>query len=248
MLRRFAFVCLILLSVRAVALDFPPAPLKQHVNDYAGVLKPQEIQEIDAMLLQHEKQTSNQIIVAVFPTLDDESLEDWTNRLFIHWGVGQKQNNNGVLLAVFMKERKVRIEVGYGLEGVMTDALSSRIIRNEIAPAFRENRYGDGIRNAVIGIQKAIAGEYKGVEEPQTGEPVKIPISTIIFILFVIYMLYRSRNSSQTLGRRRRGGWWWIPPGGFGGGGGGWGGGSGGGGWGGGGGGSSGGGGASGSW
>jgi uncharacterized protein len=244
--RRFTFVFLILLSTFSFALDFPAAP-KQHVNDYAGVLKPQEVQEIDAMLMQQEKETSNQIVVAIFPTLDDESLEDWTNRLFINWKLGQKENNNGVLLAVFIKEHKIRIEVGYGLEPTLTDAISSRIIRNEIAPAFRENRYGDGIRAAVIAIEKAIAGTYQPVEEPQQNEPPPIPIGTIIFVLFVLYAIYRSRNSSQTYGRRSRGGWWWIPPGGFGGGGGGWGGGSGGG-WGGGGGGSSGGGGASGSW
>jgi uncharacterized protein len=247
-LRRFTFICFILCCASAFALDFPAAP-KQHVNDYAGVLKPEEVQEIDAMLSQNEKETSNQIVVAIFPTLDDESLEDWTNRLFIKWGLGQKENNNGVLLAVFIKEHQVRIEVGYGLEPTLTDALSSRIIRNEIAPAFRENRYGDGIRAAVIAIEKAIAGQYKPTEEPRQGEPPPIPIGTILFVLFILYTIYRSRNSSQTYGRRRYGGWWWLPPGGFGGGGGGgWGGGSGGGGWGGGGGGSSGGGGASGSW
>lgn len=245
-------VCIALLisfcCVSAFGLDLPGPP-KQHVNDYAGILSAQQMQDLEAMLSEQEKQTSNQVLIAIFPALEDESLEDYTNRLFEKWGIGQKRLDNGVLIAVFLKEKKVRLEVGYGLEGKLTDALSSRIIRNEIAPAFQQNRYYDGLRAAVVAIQKVIAGEYQPVAAPQEKPRETPPVQLFIFVLILLYIIYRSRNSGTTYrGRRGGGSGWGYFPGGFGGGGGDWGGGSGGGGWGGGGGGSSGGGGASGGW
>lgn len=248
---RFVFILLLILQpLCAHALDFPAAP-KQRVNDYAGILKEPEKAELESLLQRHEQETSNQIVVAIFPSLEQESLEDFTNRLFERWRIGQKVNNNGVLLAVFLQDRKVRIEVGYGLEGKLTDALTSRIIRNELAPPFRNGQYGAGITAAAVAIQKAIAGEYKPAV-PQKG-PDQLPISpgTLIFLGFIfLYMIYRARNRGTYIdrrGRRRRDDSWFIFPGGFGsGGGGGWGGGGGGGFSGGGG--MSGGGGASGSW
>jgi uncharacterized protein len=245
-------VCIALLislcCVSVFGLDLPGPP-KQHVNDFAAILNAQQKQDLEVMVSDLEKQTSNQVLIAIFPALDDESLEDYTNRLFEKWGVGQKSQNNGVLITVFLKEKKVRIEVGYGLEPQLTDAISSRIIRNEIVPAFQQNRYYDGLRAAVIAIQKVIAGEYQPVAAPgQEKQRETPPVQLFIFVLVLLYIIYRSRNSSTTYrGRRRNGSGWWYFPGGFGGGGD-WGGGSGGGGWGGGGGGSSGGGGASGGW
>jgi uncharacterized protein len=248
------FLILILLvccsPVSGNALDYPPAPTVR-VNDYAGVLQTAEKQELESILKQHETNTSNQIVVAIFPTLEQESLEDYVSRLFERWKIGQKMNNNGVLLAIFLKERQVRIEVGYGLEGRLTDALSSRIIRNEIAPEFRVARYGAGIKKAVLAIQQAIAGEYKPVAQPRQPDQVVSPGTIFIAMLVLFYLIYRARNRGMYIdprGRRRqRDNDWFIFPGG------GWGGGGGGGGWGGGGGfsgggGMSGGGGASGSW
>ncbi len=209
---------------------------------------------MESILRQHEKETSNQIVVAIFPSLEQESLEDYVNRLFEKWGIGQKVNNNGVLLAIFLKERKVRIEVGYGLEGRLTDALSARIIRNEIAPDFRAGRYGAGIQKGVLAIQKAIAGEYKpAVPQEQPPEQVFSPETIFIAVMIFLYIIYRARNRGTYIdrqGRKRyRDDGWFIYPGGFGHGGG-WGSGEGGGGGGdfGGGGGMSGGGGASGDW
>jgi uncharacterized protein len=252
--RRF-LILLLLASWPAFSygLDFPPAPTVR-VNDYAGVLQPQEKEELESILRQHETETSNQIVVAIFPTLEQESLEDYVNRLFENWKIGQKMNNNGVLLVVFLQERQIRIEVGYGLEGKLTDALSSRIIRNEIAPDFRAGKYGSGIRKAVLAIQQAIAGEYNPVAQPQQPNgPTFSPGAVFIGMMVFLYIIYRARNRGVYIdpkGRKRyRDNDWFIFPGG------GWGSGGGGGGWGGGGGGGfsggggmSGGGGASGSW
>ncbi len=205
------------------------------------------------MLRRHEEETSNQIVLAIFPSLEQESLEDYVNRLFERWKIGQQVDNNGVLLAIFLRERKIRIEVGYGLEGKLTDALSSRIIRNEIAPEFRAGRYASGIRAGLVAIQKAIAGQYKPVvRRDEPGSQLLSPGTIFILTLIFFYVIYRIRNQAlylphDTYGRRRRRSdddWFIFPGGGWGSGGGGGGGGggfSGGGG-------SSGGGGASGSW
>ncbi len=258
MFRFLLIATLICCPLWCFALDYPPPPT-QRVNDYAGILSPQEKEELESMLRRHEEETSNQVVVAIFPTLEQESLEDYVNRLFEKWKIGQKVNNNGVLLAVFLKERKIRIEVGYGLEGTLTDALTSRIIRNEMAPEFRSGRYGAGIRAAVQAIMKAIAGEYKPVvSRDEPGNQLLTPQTIFIMTMVFFYIIYRIRNQAMYLPydnddprkrRRRNDDWFFFPGGGggFGGGGGGGGFGGGGGGFGGGGG-SSGGGGASGSW
>ena len=258
MVRPFIFLLCICLAVFAGALDYPPAPTYR-VNDFAGVLKQQEKDDLESLLRRHQKETSNQIVVAIFPSLEQESLEDYVNRLFEKWAIGTNMNDNGVMLAIFLKERKVRIEVGYGLEGTLTDALSSRIIRNELAPDFRTGNYAAGINKAVLAIQKAIAGEYRAAPEDQPPATGLSPSTIFILMLIFLYVIYRFRNRGTTYMdprvRRRYRSYddgWIVLPGPFTGSGGGWGGGSsGGGGFGGdfsGGGGSSGGGGASGGW
>jgi uncharacterized protein len=229
-----------------------PGPTGKYVSDLASLLNDSDRQRIEDRLEQYEKQTTNQVVVVIFPSLEDENLEDFSNRLYEAWQIGQKNRDNGVLLAIFVKERRVRIEVGYGLEGVLTDALSSRIIRSELAPEFQAGRYASGIERAVIAIQKAIGGEYKA--EPQQQPPPQItkylPFLFLILLIIISNISSRRRNGP---GRRKRSGfddWWMIPGGRWGSGGGGFGGGFGGGGGGGfsGGGGGSGGGGASGGW
>ena len=118
------------------ALEIPP-PSGNYVNDYASLLSPEARERLEQRLRKLGAETSTQIIVATFPSLEDESLEDFTNRMYEAWRIGQKDNDNGVLLAIFVNERKVRIEVGYGLEGALPDALSGRIIRDEFVPQFR---------------------------------------------------------------------------------------------------------------
>lgn len=235
--------CLLLCAFAAQALEIP-APTGYRVNDFASLLSPEAKSRLESKLRTFEKETTTQIVVTTFPSLEDESLEDFTNRLFEAWKIGQKNNNNGVLLSIFVKERKVRIEVGYGLEGVLTDALSSRIIRNELVPEFRAGNPEQGIEKAVDAIQKAVRGEYTA-KEPKPNATSYVAL--LVFFLVILYIIIKISQQPMTIGpysRRRRndswgGGW-------YGGSGGGWGGGSGGGFSGGGG--MSGGGGASGSW
>jgi uncharacterized protein len=236
----------------------PPAP-PRYFNDFANVIRPATADRLNRSLEQCEKDTSSQIVVAVFPNMQsDSSIEDYVNRMFRAWKIGQKQKNNGVLLAVFVQDRKMRIEVGYGLEGAIPDALGKRIVANEITPRFRTQDFDGGLSAGVNALMQAARGEYKG-----TGKSVgqsrhnQFPSGLFLIELFVIALIVVSfirRFFRGTVYRRRgRSSWgaWPIVTGGGGwsSGGGGWssGGGSSGGGFSGGGG-DSGGGGASGSW
>ncbi len=113
------------------------------------------------MLERHERKTTNQVVVVTLQSLQGYPIEDFGYRLGRHWGIGQEGKDNGALLIVAPNERKVRIEVGYGLEGTLTDALVKTIIESEIVPRFRENKYPGGIRAGVISILKAIDGTYE---------------------------------------------------------------------------------------
>jgi len=242
--------CVVIALPLAAAEVMPPAPTR-YFNDYASVTQPATREQLNRALEQFEKDTSSQIVVAVFPKMQsDSSIEDYVNRMFRAWQIGQKNRNNGVLLAVFIQDRKMRIEVGYGLEGVIPDAIGKRIIEEQIAPRFRGGDIDGGLTAGVNGLISAARGEYKG-----TGSTVanrhgksKLPFGGVIFIVILIFIVLSRFRRATTYGRSGRSGWvagpiiW-----GGGGSGGGWSGGGGGGGFSGGGG-SSGGGGASGSW
>ena len=227
------------------------------MNDYAGLLSPAERERLEALLTERERAAGPQMAIAVFRSLDGESVEDVASRLFQKWRLGSKALDNGVLLVLFVQDRKVRIEVGYGLEAVLTDAVSSQIIREALAPRFREQRYAVGLEAAVIAVYERIAPS--AASEQRKAAAARRGLSTreiyLLFFLacvgitFVSLAWNASHQRGYTAGRRGwgspgTGGWY---GGGFGGGGWGGGGGSSGGGFSGGGG-SSGGGGASGSW
>lgn len=144
----FLFTCTFILNALSVPAMSGP------VNDKAGILRTSEKTELAAFLNSVNNQTTVQIAVLTIPSLQGESLESYSMRVAESWKLGQKDTDNGVLLLVALEERKIRIEVGYGLEGKLTDAKSGLIIRNIIAPSFQSGRYGQGIIEAV----KTIAG------------------------------------------------------------------------------------------
>lgn len=240
--------CLVVDVVRAQEA-LPPAP-KRFFNDYAGVVPAETANALNGLLEQHERDTSNQILVAIFQHLPAGAvLEDYTVRTFQAWKPGQAGRDNGAILFVFVQERRLRIEVGYGLEGVLPDAVCKNIISEVIAPHFKTGDYRTGLSQGVASLLQAAKGEYKGTGHTQAegrrGAGRSSHPSVGLVLLFVIVMILLSRLSSRGVvyhpnGRRSWGGW----QGGGWGGGGGW---SGGGGFSGGGG-HSGGGGASGSW
>src|SRR5260221_2001538 len=133
----------------------------QRVHDESKVLSQNTIDQLEIQLKQYEDSTTNQIAVLIIPSLSGDILEDYSMRVVEKWKLGTKKNDNGALLLVVTDDHKMRIEVGHGLEGVLTDAQSSRIIRNEMAPNFRRGDYDAGVTAAVLALIKGIAGEYK---------------------------------------------------------------------------------------
>ena len=163
-MRRWLQVLLLGLSAATAwsAETLPPAPT-QYFNDYAGVVSPSVAAGLNQQLDQFERQTSDQVVVAVFPKmLSESSLEDYTHRVMESWKVGQRIKNNGVGVFVFIADRTARIEVNYGLEGALPDAISKRIIEDELLPRFRNQDFSGGLAATVTAIQQAIRGEYRG--------------------------------------------------------------------------------------
>jgi len=254
----FAFLAF-LLAFPAFAQTFPP--LTGRVVDQAQLLSPEQAAALTAKLEQLEAQSGHQMVVATVPSLEDIPIEDYGYRLGRAWGLGDKKANDGLILLVAPNERKVRIEVGYGLEPIVTDALSSVIIQRQILPRFRDGDMAGGIlagAEALLPLlqlppDQAEARAQKIVADDRKEHGGGAPVALIFWIIVILFVVGSSIASRLGGGRRYRGGGGpvmiWGP--GWGGGGG-WGGGSGGG-WGGGGGfsgggGSFGGGGSSGSW
>ena len=158
-----ALLTLALISCKAFALQIPPKPAG-YVHDQAGLLSLPVRLQLEQLLEQHDRQTSNQVVVATFPSLENESLEDFSIRLAQAWKPGTAARDNGVILLIFKNERQMRIEVGYGLEGVLTDAVSGQIIRNVIRPAFRSGDYDGGITAGVAAILKTIGSPVAGAD------------------------------------------------------------------------------------
>ncbi|MFC2133439.1 TPM domain-containing protein [Bacteroidota bacterium] len=172
-----------------LATDVPY--LMGRINDYAGIISDEAKLELDQILREHEMETSNQIVILTILSLEDEILENFANDVFNTWGIGQKGKDNGVLLLVSLNDKKIRIEVGYGLEGELTDAECSSIIRNEMAPNFRRGDYSRGITSAVRSIIGAIEGYYDTTEPEYISENFEtVPFPLNIFIgIFVMSIL-----------------------------------------------------------
>lgn len=165
--------------------------LTGRVNDEAGVLSSETRQSLEQLLKAHEDSTTNQIAVLIINSLEGEVLEEYSLKVAETWALGQKGKDNGVLLLVALNDRKMRIEVGYGLEGSLTDALSSRIIRNEIAPSFRQNDYDAGVTNGVKAIVSAIGGSYMSIsgDEEYVSFEDEFPWYLRLFIGFVFLII-----------------------------------------------------------
>lgn len=152
---------LLAFPLSAAALEIPQRP-EGYVSDYAALLSPSAKARLEEILRQAETETSNQIVIVTFPTLEGEVLEDFSIRLAEAWKIGQRGKDNGVILLIFKNDRKVRIEAGYGLEGALPDATAKFIIENEIVPRFREGKFDEGVERAAQAIISATKGEYRG--------------------------------------------------------------------------------------
>ncbi|MFG1182034.1 TPM domain-containing protein [Xanthobacter versatilis] len=215
------FALVLLLGVPARAeLTFPT--LTGRVVDDAHVLDAATLAALDARLAAQEAKATDQVVVATIPSLQGTSVEDYANRLFRFWQIGQAKKNNGVLLLVAPSERKVRIEVGYGLEGILTDAVASTIIRNAIVPAFKAGDMAGGIvkgTDAILEILNLDPDEARARAkrlEPSgwTEEEVDNLIFLIAMIAFWGFIIWRVTRGGGGPGggaaARRRGGSGWA--------------------------------------
>jgi uncharacterized protein len=158
--------------------------LAGRVNDHAGMLSASAVSELELLLKTHEDSTSNQIAVLLVPDLEGEDLESYSLKVAETWKLGQEEKDNGVLLLIVRDERLVRIEVGSGLEGALTDAVSGRIIRGEIVPRFRDGDFDGGVRGAVNAIIGTIAGEY--VAEPDEVDSEDLASRLVAGLVFLV--------------------------------------------------------------
>lgn len=188
-------------------LTFPP--LDGHVVDGARLLSPAKEQEITAKLEALERDTTDQVVVVTVPSLQEHEIEDYGYQLGRAWGIGREDKDNGVLLLIAPDEKKVRIEVGYGLEPVLTDAMSALIIQNAILPSFRQGYYERGITQGVDAIDDQLRldpTEARVLAEAADRPKARLPIAVAIIIALVFGFLVLALISSAGRGRRRRGG------------------------------------------
>jgi uncharacterized protein len=213
----------------AAAEVIPPAP-PNYFNDYAGVVPPGTAAGLNQELENFERATSSQILVAVYPRMQSESsIEDYTVRVAEAWKVGQKGKNNGAVLFVFIADRKMFIQVGYGLEGALPDALAKQIIESDIKPHFKAGDYAAGLTAGVNAMLAAVRGEYKGTgrtaAEGTGNDKVAVLIMFGVFGLIIALILARVLTGARgrVYGRRGYYSSWggWSSGGGWSGGGGG---------------------------
>jgi uncharacterized protein len=207
-----ALLSLALLCAGFSAEVIPPKP-QRYFNDYAGVSSLEVQQQLDRQLEDLEKTNSTQVVVAIFPKMQsDSSIEDYTVRIAQSWKVGTEKKDNGAVLFIFVQDRKMFLQVGYGLEGALPDAIAKDITENRIKPHFRSNDYNAGVIAGVEGIIRAVRGEYQGtgrtVAQGQRGRTPNGSVAFSLFVLFVFLLLIAAtRRRDYVYGGSGRRGW-----------------------------------------
>jgi uncharacterized protein len=205
-------ILLLILGSSAFAAEPKFPALTGRVVDDAGVLSASTQSELTDMLAAHERTTGQQVVVVTLDSLQGYSIEDFGYQLGRNWGIGQKGKNTGALLIVAPKEHKVRIEVGYGLEGTLTDATSRTIIENDILPSFKRGDYNAGIIAGATSILKVLGGNESAQPAAQSNTPVDkndlIPdwLILLAIVVWIILVAIRNRFGSRNQMIRRMGG------------------------------------------
>ncbi len=195
MLRRFVIIVfllgLFLVTGSRVFAYYNPGQALGFVNDYAHLLKPEQINALNKKLQNLEDVSSNQIAIVTIKSLKGDTINNFAVRLFADWKIGQAKKDNGVLILVAEQEHKMRIEVGYGLEGALPDAIANQIIVNVLRPAFKTGNYYQGLNLATDQIIAATKGEYKAnsVKTNNTSFLNHLDFSSVLFLLFIIFNL-----------------------------------------------------------
>jgi len=201
--KRIALYLAAFLAVNLQAAEVIPPKPAAYFNDYAGVVSKEAAHRFNEQLAQFERDTSNQVVVAVFPKMQSDSeIADYTRRVAEKWDIGQKGSQNGTALFVFVQDRKMFIQTAHGIEGALPDITCFDITEYQIKPHFRKNDYEGGLAAGIDSIFKAIRGEYKGSgttvaeRRGRSGSP-----NFLFFIVFVTILIVISRIT------QRRGGY-----------------------------------------
>jgi uncharacterized protein len=179
----------LLLAPTLPALEVPQ--LKGRVNDYAGILAPATARQLEEILRQFEAAESTQLVLLTVPSLEGDSLEDFSLRVAEAWKPGQTKLDNGALLLIAKNDRRLRIEVGYGLEGKLTDLVTGRIIRDVITPRFKEGNFDQGVLDGMSAMIAAAKGEFATVAPPSQPNSGKDSGNKFIFLLVLFSLLGR---------------------------------------------------------
>lgn len=198
-MKRLVTILLVLFSVTAFAQnidDIIKSKPGRLVNDYAGVLSASDKETLERKLVAYDDSTSNQVTIVLVSTLDGRPIEDVTLAIYRGWGIGNKKTNNGVLILAAINDRKVRIEVGYGLEGAIPDITANQIIRNDISPNFRSGDYYEGLSKAAESVIQASRGEYKAPAGYRKGRSKGIGniVGGFIIIIIILAVVGRGRG------------------------------------------------------
>jgi uncharacterized protein len=206
LLLSFFFFITSVFFITPVSANHIPEPVG-HVNDFAGVLNAQQKSELEQELANYQSQTSNEIAVAFVKSLDGDDIDNFTVRAYEEWKIGQKGKDNGLLFLAAIEDHKMRIEVGYGLEPYLTDGQAGTIIRDTIAPYFKQNDYYGGTKAGISQIEDTISGESSTstdiVQIPQTSRNIgKLAEFAVIFMFFAVpyFLAYIARSKSYWLG------------------------------------------------
>lgn len=194
-------VFLAVFTQAAVAKVAIPRPTG-YVNDYANVIDSVTLSQLENLLAKIEQATTAQIAVAVMTTIEPDAVEDYAVRMFSEWGIGRKDKDNGILILIAMQERKIRIEVGYGLEGAVPDAFAGSVIQDVIAPHFRDDDYSGGVAAGVEAVAERVLKEeyglslqdvvegYQTTGSPSSGSEEITPGQTLISLIVIIIFFY----------------------------------------------------------
>jgi uncharacterized protein len=195
---------LCLLWAPSASAETPLPELSARVTDTAGVLSPKVARSLEERLTRYEREPGHQFAFVSIPSLGGAPIEDFSIRLAEKWHLGDKQRDDGLILLVAKSDRQMRIEVGYGLEGAVPDALAARIIRNQLRPAFRAGQFDQGVTQAFELLMRAARGESVRVGPPKKSPPNWLSIDNLLrvapFVLFIVLFLFSRWG-------RRGGGW-----------------------------------------
>jgi len=192
------------------AQDYLPEKPKNQtsVYDYAKMMSEIEAKTLEQKLIRYNDTTSTQIVVITVNSLKENEIAMYATELAHKWGIGQAEKDNGILLLVSKEDKKMTIRAGYGVEHLLTDALSRRIIENIMKPEFRQNNFYGGIDKATTVIMQLMNGEFQGEPEGETGKGKGFPFQLIVIVFFIILMIFsrKNRRGGGKNGGKRRGG------------------------------------------